>query len=50
MMLPFLTVLIAIWSLWKGRRRAVIGWWLATLLIYIAWCAYHMTGVLGLSF
>ncbi|WP_444932358.1 DUF5993 family protein [Microbulbifer sp. SSSA002] len=50
MMLPFLTIALSIWAVWKGRRRPAMGWWLSTLLIYIAWCSYHMTRELPLSF
>ncbi|WP_369974291.1 DUF5993 family protein [Microbulbifer sp. A4B17] len=50
MMLPFLTVTLSVWAVWNGRRRSAIGWWLLTMVIFIAWCGYHMTRELTLSF
>ncbi|MCO1332862.1 DUF5993 family protein [Microbulbifer sp. OS29] len=50
MILPFLTAALTVWAVWNGRRRAAMGWWLVTVLIYIAWYGYHMTRELNLSF
>jgi len=49
MMLPFLTALLAIGFAISGRRGACIGLWVVTVLVFAAWCQYHMTGVLPIS-
>lgn len=49
MMLPFLSALLAIGLAMRGRRNACIGLWVVTLLVFAAWCQYHMTGVLPVS-
>ncbi|MFI2811203.1 MULTISPECIES: DUF5993 family protein [Microbulbifer] len=49
MMLPFVTVLLSAWFAWRGSRAGAVGWWLATLAIFVAWCFYHMTSHLDIS-
>jgi len=49
MMLPFLTAMISAWYSWRGRRRAAMGWWAVTAVVYVAWCFYHMTTHLKIS-
>jgi hypothetical protein len=49
MMLPFLTGALAAWFGMRGQRRLCIWAWLATLVIYTAWCKFHMTDALGFS-
>ncbi|USD21465.1 DUF5993 family protein [Microbulbifer variabilis] len=50
LVLPFLTVLIAAWYIWKRRQRAATLWWLLTMVIYIIWLIYHSNTTLDLSF
>lgn len=50
MMLPFLSATVAIWFGLRGNRRRCLWAWLATLVIYVAWCKLHMTDPLNLSF
>ena len=50
MMLPFLTGLIAVWFGMLRRRRPCVTFWLLTLALFAAWCQYHMTSPLALSF
>jgi len=49
MMLPFLTGAIAVWYALRGRRHASLWAWTLTLLVFAAWCRFHMTDPLGLS-
>ncbi|MFA0810427.1 DUF5993 family protein [Microbulbifer epialgicus] len=49
-MLPFLTILMSVWYIWKGRPKVAIGWWMVTMVVYIIWFAYHITSELNLSF
>ena len=49
MMLPFLTGLLAAFCGVRGQRRLCISLWLLTVLIFAAWCDFHMTDPLGLS-
>lgn len=49
MMLPFLSGLLATWFGIRGRRGACVGLWLLTLVIFVAWCKYHMTSALPIS-
>ncbi len=50
MMLPYLTALGAVWLGLRGNRRACLWLWFITLVIFIAWCKYHITDALPLSF
>ncbi|GAB2904088.1 DUF5993 family protein [Microbulbifer echini] len=50
LVLPFLTVLIAAWYIWKRRQRTATVWWLLTMVIYIIWFIYQSTNTLNLSF
>ncbi|WP_226644153.1 DUF5993 family protein [Microbulbifer variabilis] len=49
LVLPFFTVLISAWYIWKGRCRTATVWWLLTMVIYIIWLIYHSTTALDLS-
>lgn len=49
MMLPFLTAFLGIVLAMSGYRSATLGTWAATLVIMIAWMAYHMTSTLNVS-
>jgi hypothetical protein len=49
MMLPFVTGTLAVWFGLVGRRRPCVTFWLLTLVIFAAWCNYHMTSPLALS-
>lgn len=49
MMLPFLTGLVAVWFGMLGKRRACVAFWLITLLVFAAWCQFHMNSPLALS-
>jgi hypothetical protein len=49
MVLPFVTGAIAAWLGMRGKRSACLFAWFITFVIFIAWCAYHMTDPLTLS-
>lgn len=49
MMLPFLTGSVAVCFGVLGKRRPCVTFWLLTLAIFAAWCHYHMTSPLALS-
>lgn len=49
MMLPFLTGSVAVWFGVLGKRRPCVTFWLLTLALFAAWCHYHMTSPLALS-
>lgn len=49
MMLPFVTGMLAVWFGLVGRRRPCVTFWLLTVVIFAAWCNYHMTSPLALS-
>lgn len=49
MMLPFLTGAMSVWFGMRGRRQACLWFWLFTIVIFAAWCRFHMTDPLALS-
>ncbi|MBC2768535.1 DUF5993 family protein [Pusillimonas minor] len=49
MVLPFITLTIAIWLGMAGRRAACIWAWVVSFVIFAAWCNFHITDPLGLS-
>lgn len=50
MMLPFLTAMGSVWFGLRGQRRPCLWLWLATMVIFAAWCKYHINDPLTLSF
>src|SRR3546814_3388634 len=49
MMLPFLTAMLTVWFGIRGQRRMCLSLWFINLLIFAAWCRFHMTDPLGFS-
>jgi hypothetical protein len=49
MMLPFFTGMVAVWFGIRGQRTACLTLWFITLVVFAAWCKFHMTDSLGLS-
>jgi len=49
MVLPFIIAMVAIVSILLGQTRLGLWAWLALMIVYLAWCKYHMTNALELA-
>lgn len=49
MMLPFLTSLLAVLALLRGRRTMGMWLWALSFAVFWAWLRFHMTSALPIS-